>query len=55
MDKLVGGAGLVLGHVLQVDGLLQEDLPLHTSPVVSLHGVDHLHTTGSDIRAWETE
>lgn len=55
MDKLVGGAGLVLGHVLQVDGLLQEDLPLHTRPVVSLHGVDHLHTTSSDIRVGETE
>lgn len=25
-----------------MDGLLQEDLPLDTRPVVSLHGVDHL-------------
>lgn len=42
MDELVGGAGLVLGHVLQVDRLLQEDLPLDPSPVVSLDRVDHL-------------
>lgn len=42
MDKLVGGAALVLGHVLQVDGLLQEDLPLDAGPVVPLNGVDHL-------------
>lgn len=44
MDKLVGWTGLVLGYVLQVDGLLQEDLPLDTSPVVSLHRIDHLDT-----------
>lgn len=43
MDKLVAGAGLVLGHVLQVDGLLQEDLPLDTGPVVSLNRIDDLH------------
>lgn len=42
MDKLAGGAALVLGHVLQVDGLLQEDLPLDTGPVVPLNGVDYL-------------
>lgn len=44
VDKLVGGTGLVLGNVLQVDGLLQEDLPLDSGPVVSLNRVDHLHT-----------
>lgn len=42
MDELVGGAGLVLGDVLQVDGLLQQDLPLDPSPVVSLNRIDHL-------------
>lgn len=44
VDKLVGGTGLVLGHILQVDGLLQEDLPLDAGPVVSLNSVDHLDT-----------
>lgn len=43
MDELVGRTGLVLGDVLQMDGLLQEDLPLDPSPVVSLNRVDHLH------------
>lgn len=42
MDKLVGGAALVLGHVLQVDGLLQKNLPLDAGPVVPLNSVDHL-------------
>lgn len=44
VDKLVGGAGLVLGHILQVDGLLQEYLPLDAGPVVSLNSIDHLDT-----------
>lgn len=44
MDKLAAQAGLVLGHVLQVDGLLQEDLPLDPGPVVSLDCIDHLQT-----------
>ena len=44
MHKLVAGTGLVLGDVLQVDGLLQEDLPLDLGPVVSLNCVDHLNT-----------
>ncbi len=44
VDKLVSGTGLVLGDVLQVDSLLQEDLPLDTSPVVSLNRIDHLDT-----------
>lgn len=42
VDKLVGGATLVLGHILQVDGLLQKDLPLDAGPVVPLNSVDHL-------------
>lgn len=42
VDKLVGGAALVLGHVLQVDGLLQKDLPLDAGPVVPLNSIDHL-------------
>lgn len=44
MDKLVGRTGLVLGDVLQVDGLLEEDLPLDAGPVVPLDRVDHLVT-----------
>lgn len=44
VDKLVGGAGFVLGHILQMDGLLQEDLPLDAGPVVSLNSIDHLDT-----------
>ena len=42
VDELVGRTGLVLGDVLQVDGLLQQDLPLDPSPVVSLNRIDHL-------------
>lgn len=42
VDKLVGGAALIFGHVLQVDGLLQKDLPLDAGPVVPLNGVDNL-------------
>lgn len=38
----MGGAALVLGHILQVDGLLQEDLPLDPGPVVPLNSIDHL-------------
>lgn len=54
MDKLVGGAALVLGHVLQVDGLLQEDLPLDAGPVVPLNSVDHLDREGTQraVRNW---
>lgn len=42
MHKLMGGAGLVLGHVLQVKGLLQQRLPLDLGAVVPLHCIDHL-------------
>lgn len=42
VDELVGGAALVLGHILQMDSLLQKDLPLDTGPIVPLNGIDHL-------------
>ena len=47
MGELVGQAALVAGHILQVDGLLQQHLPLDPRTVVSLHRVDdlgHTHT-----------
>lgn len=44
VDKLVGGTGLVLGDILQVDGLLEEDLPLDAGPVVPLDRIDYLDT-----------
>ena len=42
VGELVGRAALVVGHVLQVDGLLQQHLPLDPRPVVSLYRVDDL-------------
>lgn len=45
----MGGTDLILGDVLQVNGLLQKDLPLDTSPVVSLDCIDNLHTPSEEL------